>query len=458
MALLKHPLTRLGLDAFAVRRAARALEIAAFRDVYLGRGLDGVAAALERAERDRQRAGERRDRGRRSPVAGGLGRRARSRRAAAGTPSRRCSTCSRASGEQPLQSIAAAHVAAAEALAACPKRSETSRPRRCGRAKPAPQPRASSPASSIRSCRRRRSPPPTTPISIAASSSAQNVRPRVAVHPRLFIWGPFEARLQQTDVIILGSLNDGTWPEAADPGPWLNRPMRRSSGLPSPEEKIGHAAHDFTSLLGAERVYMTRAEKIDGVPTVPSRWLMRLKALLAGMGVGDALQPDQPWLGWARARDRTRNAASASRAPEPRPPLELRPRKMSVTRIETWLANPYAIFARDILRLEQAAAARRRAGRGAARQRRARDHEPLRAALSRRAAGRCRSAELMAIARDVLADYASHPRVAAFWLPRFERFAAWFAETEPARREGVARVVAEVAAGSSSTRPAGRSR
>ena len=103
------------------------------------------------------------------------------------------------------------------------------------------------------------------------------MRPRVAVHPRLFIWGPFEARLQQPDVVILGSLNDGTWPEAADPGPWLNRPMRRQLGLPSPEEKIGYAAHDFTSLLGAERVYLTRAEKIDGVPTVPSRWLMRLQ-------------------------------------------------------------------------------------------------------------------------------------------------------------------------------------
>ena len=38
MALLKHPLTRLGLGPFEVRRAGRALEIAVFRDVYLGQG------------------------------------------------------------------------------------------------------------------------------------------------------------------------------------------------------------------------------------------------------------------------------------------------------------------------------------------------------------------------------------------------------------------------------------
>src|SRR6185312_2734927 len=98
--------------------------------------------------------------------------------------------------------------------------------------------------------------------------------------------------------------------------------------------------------------YITRAEKIDGVPTVPSRWLMRLEALLAGLNIADALQPDQPWLGWARMRDHAQRLPRI-RAPEPRPAIELRPRKMSVTRIEAWLKNPYEIFARDILKLEK---------------------------------------------------------------------------------------------------------
>jgi len=53
MALLKHPLCRLGMKAFDVRRFGRALEIAAFRAPYLGRGLEGVAAALHRFEADR---------------------------------------------------------------------------------------------------------------------------------------------------------------------------------------------------------------------------------------------------------------------------------------------------------------------------------------------------------------------------------------------------------------------
>ena len=50
----------------------------------------------------------------------------------------------------------------------------------------------------------------------------------------------------------------------------------------------------------------------------------------------------------------------------------------------------------------------------------------------------------MAIAEEVLADYTGNPRVAAFWAPRLARFATWFAETEPARRTGIARILSEV--------------
>src|SRR5690606_27898011 len=178
------------------------------------------------------------------------------------------------------------------------------------------------------------------------------VRPRVAVHPRLSIWGPYEARLQQPDLVILGALNEGTWPAAADPGAWLNRPMRAKLGLPAPEEAIGRAAHDLTGLLGAREVVLTRANRVDGAPTVPSRWLMRIDALLGGLGLADARAAKRPWRAWARARD---GAAAQSRpipAPEPRPALHLRPRRLSVSDIELWIANPYGLYARHILGLE----------------------------------------------------------------------------------------------------------
>jgi ATP-dependent helicase/nuclease subunit B len=438
MALLKHPLTRLGLDAFAVRRAGRALEIAAFRDVYLGRGIDGVADALARADENKDRRRRAVQRLWPADWEGAHDLVARLKQAYAPLHAAFAER-----GTQAMSAIASAHVAVAEAICRLPGAEANE-----DDGSPLWQGEAGKSASSFFAGL---IDPQLPALQVLAADYpdlyrsflvGQNVRPRVAVHPRLSIWGPFEARLQQPDVIVLGSLNDGTWPEAADPGPWLNRPMRSELGLPSPEEAIGYAAHDFTSLLGAKQVYLTRAEKIDGVPTVPSRWLMRMQALLAGFGIADALHAKQPWLGWARMRDHAQRLPRIS-APEPRPPVAMRPRKMSVTRIETWLANPYAIFARDILKLDKLP------GLG----------EDPNAALRGNVVHEIMSrfavkfpdrlpddahGELMSIARQVLADYIGNPRVAAFWLPRFHRFADWFADTEAARRTGVERVVAEV--------------
>ena len=177
------------------------------------------------------------------------------------------------------------------------------------------------------------------------------VRPRKAAHPRLAIWGPLEARLQRADLVIVAGLNEGTWPKIEDPDPWLSRPMREAVGLPAPERRIGLAAHDVAQLMAAPEVVVTRAAKVDGVPTVASRWILRLEALLKGVGREQALRPTEPWLAWARQRDDVGAFEPAPR-PDPKPPVAARPRRMSVTRIEEWIANPYAVFARDILNLE----------------------------------------------------------------------------------------------------------
>lgn len=446
--LLKHPLTRLGLEPFAVRKAARALEIAAFRTAYLGRGLGGVSAALERAaieeaDGDRREAAVRRLwqqdwTGARDLVA---------RLESAFAP---LAEAFRSEAHHPLRSLAQLHVSAAEAIAATGDPAIRS-PDSDGGAVAASDLFAGEAGHAATQffaglLDERIAAPDVTardyPDLYRALIAGENVRPRVPVHPRLAIWGPFEARLQQPDVLVLGSLNDGTWPESSDPGPWLNRPMRSALGLPSPEQKIGLAAHDFTMLLGAERVYLTRAEKMDGVPTVPSRWLLRMRALLDGLGLADRLRPDEPWLGWARSRD-TIGERHAIKPPAPRPPLADRPRRLSVSGVETWIANPYAIFARHILKLEPLP----RLGEPPdASLRGAIVHEALSRFTSRYPASLPEhpEAELLRLAREVLEAYTGHPRVAAFWLTRLERFARWFADTEPARRQGFARCFGEV--------------
>ena len=441
MALLKHPLCRVGLKAFDVRRFGRALEIAAFRAPYLGKGLDGITAALDKQERDGKSA-------RQHPAAARMWDEDRAgardvvvRLTQAFAPLSALYDIRRAHS---LADFAKAHIAAAEALAALPADEASEHD-----ASPVWQGEAGAAANAFFTGLLD---PAMPPLSIGAADYAdlyrsllarENVRERTPVHPRVSIWGPFEARLQNADVLILGSLNEGTWPEAAEPGAWLNRPMRQSLALPQPEEDIGRAAHDFLSLLGAKRVVMTRAEKINGVPTVPSRWLMRLQALLNGLGLNDALQPSQPWLGWARARDAIDDKRRIFiNAPEPCPPTALRPRRMSVTRVEDWITNPYTVFARHILKLEPLPPL------GTA------PDQSLRGALVHEVLSRFAVAHpttlpddltgtLERIATDVLQSYTGHAKVAAFWMPRLSRFLTWFAATEPARRGATSNVIAE---------------
>lgn len=435
VALLKHPLARLGLDAFGVRKAARALEIGALRGPVFASGLDGLSARL--IEADKAAANGRAP----SHAAAKLWTEdwANAHDVLARLKSAYAPLLALGGQSATLAALAKAHVAVAEAMARLPTEGAAS-PLWNGDAGEAGWLIFQGLTDHL-----------IATIVLSGSDypdfyrgmvSNENVRARVPLHPRISIWGPFEARLQRPDVVVLGSLNDGTWPEIADPGPWLNRPMRQTLGLPQPEAAIGHAAHDVTTLLAAPHVIMTRALKIDGVPTVASRWLLRVRALLDGLDASAALEPALPWLAWARSRDFAGPHRPAER-PRPRPAVALRPRQLSVTAIEKWIADPYTIFAQHILDLHEMPAL---------------GEDPdvaLRGQILHEALGRFARAHpsalpddiagtLMGFAQLAMGDALIHPRVRAFWWPRFERFAQWFAQTEPTLRVAVRQCVAEV--------------
>ncbi|MBS0384790.1 MAG: PD-(D/E)XK nuclease family protein, partial [Proteobacteria bacterium] len=176
-----------------------------------------------------------------------------------------------------------------------------------------------------------------------ADPRAQNTESRIA------IWGPLEARLQRRDLMILGGLNEGVWPSAPKEDPFLSRPMRHALGLPSLDERIGLAAHDFAQLANAPDVVLTRALRRDGSPTLASRWLWRLKTLVQGAKA--ELTPADAPLAWAQAL----NGPAATRkpiVPRPRPPADKRIKRLSVTQVETLIRDPYALYARRLLGLE----------------------------------------------------------------------------------------------------------
>ncbi|SDX41238.1 double-strand break repair protein AddB [Ruegeria halocynthiae] len=193
---------------------------------------------------------------------------------------------------------------------------------------------------------------------LGALLAGEEIRDRDAPHPHLMIWGTLEARVQGADLLILGGLNEGSWPEAAAPDPWLNRQMRNAAGLLLPERRIGLSAHDFQQAVGAPEVVLTRAIRSDDAETVPSRWVNRLTNLLQGLpeqGGTDALAAmrarGRQWLDWAETLEQAPRIDAAHR-PSPRPPVSARPRRLSVTEIKRLIRDPYAIYARHVLRLK----------------------------------------------------------------------------------------------------------
>lgn len=174
----------------------------------------------------------------------------------------------------------------------------------------------------------------------------KTVRPKFGMHPRLDILGPIEARLIKPDVCIIGGLNEGSFPSFPETGPWINRPMRQALSLPSLENKIAIEALDFAHCFLSPKVYLTRSLKENGSPSIPSRFLSRLDAVLSASHI---------WYQTTEASffkqlDRQTKSIKIER-PAPTPPVESRPRQLSATRIETWMRNPYAIYARYILKL-----------------------------------------------------------------------------------------------------------
>ncbi|MEP3329634.1 double-strand break repair protein AddB [Sedimentitalea sp.] len=193
---------------------------------------------------------------------------------------------------------------------------------------------------------------------LGALLAGGEVRDPNAPHERIMIWGTLEARVQGANLLILGGLNEGSWPEAPNPDPWLNRALRNEAGLLLPERRIGLSAHDFQQAACAPEVWLTRSLRSDDAETVPSRWLNRVMNLLNGLpeqggpkAVRDMSARGQTWLDWAAELDRASRVDAAPR-PSPRPPVAARPLQLSVTEIKTLIRDPYAIYAKHVLRLK----------------------------------------------------------------------------------------------------------
>jgi len=415
LAAFKHPLAAGGLVPVDFRTRARRLEMAVLRGPRLGVGFPALIDAL-RGTRDEDLV----------PWLGQLAEQARE-------------FASLAAGERPLAELLRAHAALAERWAATNAENGGAR-LWAGDTGEAAAEFIAELADAARDFAPIRG--AAYPAFLDTCLAGRVVRPRWGGHPRLHILGPLEARLIGVDRAVLGGMNEGTWPPEADADPWMSRPMRKDFGLPPPERRVGLAAHDFVQACGAARVVLTRALRVEGTPTVPSRWLQRLEAVLQAAGLTDALSRRPEVLAWQTELDKPRGEAQPATPPEPRPPVKARPRQLSVTQVETWRRDPYAIYARHVLKLKLLDPLD--ADPGAA-ERGTIVHEAL-AEFVRRYPDEVPADaldRLLEIGRRHFGSLLDRPGVWAFWWPRFESIARWFVDHDRARRRTAKPIAAE---------------
>lgn len=280
-------------------------------------------------------------------------------------------------------------------------------------------------------------------------AKGREARDPVTPHPDIMVWGTLEARVQGADLVILGGLNDGVWPHVPGADPWLNRDLRAQAGMLLPERNVGLAAHDFQQAVAARRVILTRAKRDAEAETVPSRWLNRMINLLQGMtGGGAAALADMRERGaQLLALAAQMESPAAAVAPEPRPapnpPADARPSRLSVTDITSLIRDPYAIYARHVLRLKRLEPLR------------ARPDPRLRGEILHAVAHRFVSqsdfsalpddltAALLSLSSATFHDACPWPEAALHWQARFARIAAAFVRQEVRRQAGIAATCGE---------------
>lgn len=258
------------------------------------------------------------------------------------------------------------------------------------------------------------------------------VRPPWGGHPRVAIYGLLEARMSRADLVICGALHEGSWPASPSPDPLLPPAVLRHLGVPGGDFRIGLSAHDLAAALGAPEVVLSWAQRDNSGPVIPSRFVLRVRAML-----GERLERDHretAAVELARAID---DAAPVPPHPQPRPRPNAAQRlvDISATGLDRLRGDPYQFYASAILGLrsiDRLDAEPSPAWKGTA----------VHAILDRwhRAGGK--PGELAGFAGEVLDEMSTHPLMRSLWRPRLLKALEWVDAEIVAQRAAGREVIA----------------
>jgi ATP-dependent helicase/nuclease subunit B len=275
-----------------------------------------------------------------------------------------------------------------------------------------------------------------------------NVHPFGTPHPRLAILGAVEARMHPAQAVgahrlILAGFNEGNWPPRPDIDPWMNSAMRSAVGLPPKNWRSGLSAHDVYMAICSKDIIVTRADKEAGTATTKSRWLQRMEVVMNALGLNGDIDDGVSEKAWL-AKFEPKTIPQPAVRPSPCPPLASRPRQFSATEIDIWITDPYAIYAKKILRLKPLDDIDRSAD---AALRGILFHDALADFSKANTTGQLGTdalQQLLDFGKTHFASRIGQPSIRYFWWTRFEEMAAWFIENEHRRRDDLQSIHAEI--------------
>lgn len=261
------------------------------------------------------------------------------------------------------------------------------------------------------------------------------VRPPWGGHPRVQIYGLIEARMSRADLVICGALHEGSWPGSPGTEALLPPAVLRHLGVLGGEFRIGLSAHDLAAALGAPEVVLSWARRDEAGPVIPSRFVLRVQAMLGEQLAQGHRESDA--VACAKAIDDSPPAPAYPR-PRPDPSPEQRLVAISATALDRLRGDPYQFYASAILGLSALDAL---------------DSDPSAAwkgtavheILDRWHKAGGQQGALIPLAHEVLDEMSAHPLTRSLWQPRLLKALEWIeAEIAVQRRDGRAVLGTEV--------------
>ncbi|MDR0632011.1 MAG: PD-(D/E)XK nuclease family protein [Holosporaceae bacterium] len=174
---------------------------------------------------------------------------------------------------------------------------------------------------------------------------AKSIREADGYTPGVVILGAIEAQLLGADFIVIADVNEESWFNLSEKNDfWMTRSMINHFGIQFVEKKNQSLQNTFARLICKNNVLVTRSTLVDGVQQRRYRYFDKIAETLK---IVEAKRPEESLSNTEKSRNQP------FKFEPPSPNLNMRPTRLWVSDLDLLISNPYAFYAKKILKLTE---------------------------------------------------------------------------------------------------------